>query len=752
MAESDLTKQFVSGVRQDRLLLLTAGVLLLCLLPFFLPGLDYDFIWHYNMGLTTLIVMPTCIAWLWPRAKERLGPSECVFWRMLAGAFALWLAVKLSQWLLEGDYSVRPIALAQDIGHVGYYLVFFLALALIPARSPPPRALRSLRWVRSSGLLVLTFWLFCYFVLIPSQFQPQLYDSAVVSLLFYTVLDVALTAWLVGLAIFAARPRWRLIYWLMAALAALYLGLDALETWYAIKAPAWMDTHAAEALWYLPFFATLVIARARRYELGDAREPAKTEPAQEPGRFEYTSPVVLLAFVLPVIHALVELLGSHAHWEAHNMQSSVVLGSLVTFWALAIIESRSIRQVSFLAERQAEELSQLHIEQQVKGKSERLKARFLSNVSHELRTPMNGILGLSELLLTGELDKAQRRRVELLISSSVSLTKIINDILDYSRAQTGEMRIVARPFQLEETARTTLELMRVTAQEKGIEMRVEADPALPAWLNGDALRLQQVMVNLVSNAIKFSDEGRVTLCLSMLESDGKTALIGVEITDQGIGIDPDQAEYFFLPFSQADESSSRKHGGSGLGLAISKQLVELLGGEIGARNNSDGGATFWFRIPFIIGQEPADAPPEEPAAAPVANGESRVLLVEDEHTSQLVIGAQIASLGYPYDVAANGHEALSALEKTDYALILMDCDMPELDGLEATRRIRATEDTRGRSKTPIIALTAHVFEESRESSIEAGMDGFLAKPLSIDKLAAALEKWLQPQAGSRRDA
>ena len=192
MAESDLTKQFVSGVRQDRLLLLTAGVLLLCLLPFFLPGLDYDFIWHYNMGLTTLIVMPTCIAWLWPRAKERLGPSECVFWRMLAGAFALWLAVKLSQWLLEGDYSVRPIALAQDIGHVGYYLVFFLALALIPARSPPPRALRSLRWVRSSGLLVLTFWLFCYFVLIPSQFQPRLYDSAVVSLLFYTVLDLSL--------------------------------------------------------------------------------------------------------------------------------------------------------------------------------------------------------------------------------------------------------------------------------------------------------------------------------------------------------------------------------------------------------------------------------------------------------------------------------------------------------------------------------------------------------------------------------
>ena len=178
----------------------------------------------------------------------------------------------------------------------------------------------------------------------------------------------------------------------------------------------------------------------------------------------------------------------------------------------------------------------------------------------------------------------------------------------------------------------------------------------------------------------------------------------------------------------------------------------MLGGEIGARNNSDGGATFWFRIPFIVGQEPTDASLEEPAAAPVANGESRVLLVEDEHTSQLVIGAQIASLGYPYDVAANGHEALSALEKTDYALILMDCDMPELDGLEATRRIRATEDTRGRSKTPIIALTAHVFEESRESSIEAGMDGFLAKPLSIDKLAAALEKWLQPQAGSRRDA
>jgi len=333
--------------------------------------------------------------------------------------------------------------------------------------------------------------------------------------------------------------------------------------------------------------------------------------------------------------------------------------------------------------------------------------------------------------------------VELLLSSSTSLTKIINDILDYSRAQTGEMQLVARPFQLEETARTTLELMRVTAQEKGLEMRVETDPALPAWLNGDSLRLQQVMVNLVSNAIKFSDEGPVTLRLSMLESDGETVLIGAEIIDQGIGIDPDLAEYFFLPFSQADESSSREYGGSGLGLAISKQLVALLGGEIGAHNNAEGGATFWFRIPFIIGQEPADAPPEEPAAAPVANRESRVLLVEDELTSQLVIGAQIESLGYSYDLATNGHEALDAIEKADYPLILMDCDMPELDGLEATRRIRATEDRLGRSKTPIIALTAHVFEETRKSSFEAGMDDFLEKPLSLEKLSTALKKWLQ---------
>lgn len=743
MTRNNLTTQLISRIRQDRLLCVTAGVLLLCLIPLFLPGLDRDIIWHYNMGLTTLVVMPLCIAWLWPAAEERLSRSERLFWRMLARAFALWLAVNLSQWLLGGDISVRPIALAQDIGHVGYYLIFFLALALIPSRSSPPRELQSLRRVRSSGLLVLTFWSFCYFVLIPSQFQPQLYDSTIVSLLFFLVSDLALMAWLLGLAVFAVHSRWRLIYWLLAALAAANLGLISLEIWGALKSPAWMHTGAAEVLWYLPFFLTLIIARVRRYDIIDSQGPEKTEPARERHRFEYTSPVILLAFVLPVIHVLVELLGSHADWETHNMQSAVIICSLVTFWALAMAENRSIRQVSTLAERQAEKLSELKIEQEVRDKSERLKARFLSNVSHELRTPMNGILGLSELLLTGELDEAQRRRVELLISSSVSLTKIINDILDYSRAQTGEMRLVARPFQLEETARTTLELMRVTAQEKGLEMRVETDPALPAWLNGDSLRLQQVMVNLVSNAIKFSDEGPVTLRLSMLESDGETVLIGAEIIDQGIGIDPDLAEYFFLPFSQADESSSRKHGGSGLGLAISKQLVALLGGEIGAHNNAEGGATFWFRVPFIIGQEPTGTRSEASTPAPVANGETRVLLVEDELTSQLVIGAQIESLGYSYDLATNGHEALDAIEKADYPLILMDCDMPELDGLEATRRIRAIEDTRGRSKTPIIALTAHVFEETRKSSIEAGMDDFLEKPLSLEKLSTALKKWLQ---------
>ncbi len=260
------------------------------------------------------------------------------------------------------------------------------------------------------------------------------------------------------------------------------------------------------------------------------------------------------------------------------------------------------------------------------------------------------------------------------------------------------------------------------------------------------------MVNLLSNAIKFSDEGVVTMRLTLLESDGQTVLIRAEISDQGIGIDPDQAEYCFLPFSQADESSSRKHGGSGLGLAISKQLVELLGGRIGARSNPDNGATFWFEIPFILSQGPGEAPPKEHALAPATEVETRILLVEDEHTSQLVIGAQIDSLGLRYDVATNGHEALSCLESTNYSLILMDCEMPELDGLEATRRIRAIEGKSGGPKTPIIALTAHVFEESREACMKAGMDDFLQKPLSMDSLSSALWKWLKTDPRSRCDA
>ena len=368
------------------------------------------------------------------------------------------------------------------------------------------------------------------------------------------------------------------------------------------------------------------------------------------------------------------------------------------------------------------------------------KSDFLANMSHEIRTPMNGIIGIVELLAKLRLPDRAQEYIETLEASAESLLRIIDDILDFSKIEAGKMSLESVPYRLQDTVDGVADLLTPRAHEKGLELRLEMDEQLPDWMLGDPSRLRQVLINLIGNAVKFTATGHVTVRI-VLSDTVDTARF--EVRDTGVGIAPNDLERLFRPFTQADPSSARKFGGTGLGLAISKQIVNLAGGELSVESIPEHGSTFAFTWPF----EKTIAPigKKAPNLLPASSGR-RILLAEDDRVSQLIGLTQIAALGYEADVAANGHEVLEALERHPYDLVLMDCQMPGLDGYETTRRIRKREV--GHHHTPIIALTAHAMEGDREKCLAAGMDDYLTKPYREKALAEVLATWLSERAGS----
>lgn len=446
-----------------------------------------------------------------------------------------------------------------------------------------------------------------------------------------------------------------------------------------------------------------------------------------------------LAFALPA------LLPTIVTELARGNRLSIFAGlGMLVFLSLIAAEARRASEHTLAMLRLRFRMDELASQRQqaldLAERNSAVKSQFLATMSHEMRTPLHGILGVTRLLRSERLDDAaasRGHRLEMIERTGEHLLGLINDVLDYSKIEGGHLRVEPVDFDLAALVESVADLGRVAAAEKGLTLTLDVAVDAPCWVNSDPARLRQVLLNLTGNAVKFTEHGSVHLRLRR----GAAGDTRIEVTDTGPGIAPDQHEQVFDAFHQSDGSFGRKHGGTGLGLTISRELARALGGDLVCTDAPGGGARFVLTLPLPTGA-PVLAPVPSADATPALRG--RVLVVEDNPVNALVTEALLLRTGVDVDLVADGMQAVARAAGTHYDLILMDCQMPGMDGFEATARIRAAERASGAPAVPIVALTANALESDRLRSMAAGMNEHLAKPFHEQELNTLLLRFLGP--------
>jgi len=486
----------------------------------------------------------------------------------------------------------------------------------------------------------------------------------------------------------------------------------------------------------------------RRREQIEGQPLAELVPAAERGRLSTLGPQGFVAMARAERDNHLEMTGVRADGSLFPLEMSLSLLQLDGADRVAA----AIRDVSLRKEVEAELARHRdHLESEVEQRTAQLaaakeaaesasvaKTQFLANMSHEIRTPLNAITGMAYLIRHDGVSDEQARRLDTLESASRHLLQVINAVLDLSKIESGHFELSQAAVDLHELVDDVQSMLRDAVRAKGLQLTAEIDRP-PAPLQGDGTRLQQALLNLAVNAVRFTDRGTVALRVRVEADAGSRCRLRFEVQDTGVGIDAQTLARLFSAFEQADNTSTREHGGTGLGLVITRKLAQLMGGDAGAESTPGVGSRFWFTA--WLDKGPVSAGARLPASAPCEAGSARVLLVEDELVNRTIASFMLEDQGHSVDIAEDGEQAVRMAQAGPYDLILMDMQMPRMDGLQATRHIRALAE---HAKTPIVAITANAFEQDRKACMAAGMDDFVSKPIVPDVLRDVLARWLRP--------
>jgi signal transduction histidine kinase/ActR/RegA family two-component response regulator len=437
------------------------------------------------------------------------------------------------------------------------------------------------------------------------------------------------------------------------------------------------------------------------------------------------------------LHSLRRLVGDLLPHETGEIDQEVDINTLIS-------------TINMLVNERQQATRQMEIAKDLSESTSRAKSAFLANMSHEIRTPMNGILGMTQLLQADSVSEEERRQYAgIILNSGKVLLNILNDVLDLSKIEAGKLQLVEDNFNPVSVIRETVELFSATAKAKSLRIDLAVNKLSSANYISDSVRLREMISNLISNAVKFTDRGGIVVGIRELENDGSQAMLEFSVSDTGIGIPSASLSKLFQPFSQVDASNTRKHGGTGLGLSIVGALAKLMGGDVGVESTPGQGARFWFTIRSRVGAPDAGlSGKNSPTATPFSKDSSpitgRVLVVEDLATNRIVIKTMLKRLGIDCDDASNGEEAVKRIQSdaVGYDLVLMDIQMPVMDGRKATELIRQWERDHAKARTPIAALTAGAYAEDRQNCKDAGMDDYLTKPIVVVELKEVLDRWL----------